>query len=189
MTYSQDYHRYLKVPFIISRPNLFYTKPNKTIQAEKADHTHVDPKFKVWLQEIGIKEIHIESFYTAPNDKIKVHLDFPMLFDNHVKINLTWGSNDSVMRWWKVKNKKKINYGQSVNYFPLSKNILTTDESNCDMQYEQVINKPSLVNVGCFHSTYNPSNEGRWTLCIVPLINKKVIKWNDAIEIFKEVII
>jgi sulfatase maturation enzyme AslB (radical SAM superfamily) len=37
--------------------------------------------------------------------------------------------------------------------------------------YEVEINKPSLVNIGQFHSTWNPSTEGRWTLSL-PLIDK-----------------
>ena len=32
---------------------------------------------------------------------------------------------------------------------------------------ERTIDRPSLYNVGRLHSTWNPSNEGRWTLTFI----------------------
>jgi hypothetical protein len=50
--------------------------------------------------------------------------------------------------------------------------------------FEAEINKPSLVNIGMFHSTWNPTEEGRWTLSL-PLINadsETRLVWSEALD-------
>jgi hypothetical protein len=69
--------------------------------------------------------------------------------------------------------------------------ILTADENDCKEIFSANTNRPSLVNTGVLHSTINPSNQGRWTLCFIPVRNKNsedYISWNHAIEIFKDII-
>ena len=181
---TQIYHRYLDLPFTVSKPNEFIDKDHNEQLFFNNDIVPI--QLKEFLNNIDLQSIHTEAFYTAPKDKIYIHCDTPEL-DNHVKINFTWGSNDSVTRWWKIKQDKEM----SLSNVEDGGGILTAHENDCDLVYEQVIDKPSLMNVGVLHSTYNPSSEGRWTLSLVLSRKNKteLLLWGDAVKIFKDYIL
>ena len=65
-------------------------------------------------------------------------------------------------------------------------------EEECELVYEANTDQPSLVNVGTFHSSYNPTEEGRWTLCFILGYNKddwdNLVPWDKALDLFKEFI-
>jgi len=149
------------------------------------DNSIIPDHILKWLDSLGLWSIHTEAFYTAPNDKIFIHCDTPEI-DNHVKINFTWGSELSTTRWWKLKEGSEY---QTSNVKD-GGGILLAQEKDCDLLYEQVINKPSLLNVGILHSTYNPTNEGRWTLSLVIAEKEKqeLLRWNDALVFLKKYI-
>ena len=100
-----------------------------------------------------------------------------------VKVNWTYGAPKSKLIWWMPTHEKHIDTFQT----EFGAQYLTAEEKHCRHVYEVEINKPSLVNIGQFHSTWNPSTEGRWTLSL-PLIDKTTsnrILWKDAVERFK----
>jgi hypothetical protein len=60
-------------------------------------------------------------------------------------------------------------------------------KEDCELVHEASTNKVSLVNVGQFHSTYNPHpTEGRWTLCFVPISHKLKYDLGRSHLTFKE---
>jgi len=181
---NQIYHKYLNLPFDVSKPDKF--KDGKKNEQLFFDNTIIPKHVLEWLDSLGLRSIHTEAFYTAPNDKIFIHCDTPEI-DNHVKINFTWGPNESTTRWWKLKEGKDYKRSNVED----GGGILLAQEADCDLLYEQVINKPSLINAGVLHSTYNPTVEGRWTLSLVISEKEKeeLLHWNDALVFLKDYIV
>jgi len=178
----QNYHRFLNLPFNVSKPTQF--------EQDFDDNQHIileesvlDVDFKNWLRLLGCEIIYLEAFYTAPYESINVHSDDNKL-SNRCKINVTWGDYTSKTRWWKIKDEKLL----QTRATPYGTEHLLADEKDCDLIYEATISKPSLVNVGMLHSTYNPSSEGRWTLCVIPGKNNNYIDWQNGLEIFSNYI-
>jgi len=104
-----------------------------------------------------------------------------------------------VTRWWRVKNLeflKPVKPDNSHLYETgIKPDIVVTDaftarEEDCVMVHEQVINRPSLMNIGQLHSTYNPDmTEDRWTLCFTLLHpNGRHVEFEEALEIFESFI-
>ena len=64
----------------------------------------------------------------------------------------------------------------------------SADRKDVELVYEAVINKPSILNVGQLHDTFNPDpNKSRWTLSFT-LLHKdgKHCTFADAMNIFSE---
>lgn len=181
----QNYHRYLNLPFTIDKPESFKELKENDYVIMK-DNSIIPSMVVDWLDTFGLFSIHTEAFFTAPNDSIDIHCDTPEI-DNHVKINFTWGPSNSTTRWWKLKEGRAYKPWSSKD----GGGILLAKEHDCDLLYEQVIDKPSLINVGMLHSTFNPTNEGRWTLCLVPCQKgaDHLLHWDDAVKIFKDYIV
>jgi hypothetical protein len=190
-----NFHRYLNLPFDIKRPpNLdsFDSKESKHIEIPE----YCDQNMINWLKSFDIETGNIEAFYTPPKGSLPIHCDESIL-DNHVKINVTWGSEKGVTRWWHCPcpldnhDIHVIDNGTEKEY--RQDNCLRGNESDCDLVYEANTNRPSLLNVGQMHSTYNPDEKiGRWTLCFVlkPINSfKPYIYWNDALGIFKDYLV
>ena len=197
------YHRYLNLPFE-------YFKPTEFEKDLENDFISYFPKDKVqnnfleWLDKHDLKISNIiEGFFTKTQGSIPIHNDTPIKPDvNDVcKLNFTWGPEDSTTRWWKVKDESKyieINHDQTdVNKSFEEAGIVpdidcykcySADRNDVELVYETVINKPSLLNVGQLHDTYNPdANKSRWTLSFT-LLHKdhKHCTFADAMNIFSE---
>ena len=139
---------------------------------------------------------------TGAHKSIFVHTDFDQLpgVNDPVKLNFTWGPLDSVTRWWKIKDpslyKKYTNtevreeeMAAGVESAALCETIWVAKDEDVELVYEKVIDKPSLLNVGQLHSTFNPGNEDRWTWSFAMLNqNNEAISFNQALEIFKNII-
>ena len=67
--------------------------------------------------------------------------------------------------------------------------ILLAKEEDSTFLFERNTNRPSLLNVGILHSTHNPTDEPRWTVCFVPGYKGKMIKLKTALKVFKKFII
>jgi len=71
------------------------------------------------------------------------------------------------------------------------------ERQNIKKVYEVECTKPSLVNAGQLHNAINPTDNHRWTFCVVPVWGldhrgekaDNLIHWDDAIHIFKDEII
>lgn len=182
------YHRYLDIPSPLAPGiDLFDRDYDPSVIGHiSLKDTDVNPEIAEWLAKFNLTWALVEAFYTCPNDgKIHIHSDTDRLCDI-AKINCTFGAPGGKIIWWKAEQPDKIQTIQT----EFGENYLTIEEQYCKKLYEADTNTPSLVNVGIFHSTFNPTEEGRWTFCL-PLVNattRKRITWDEAITIFQNVI-
>ena len=182
------YHRYLKVPVDIFRPEFTYEYPDQSMHKTLNFSQYNVSELQNFLKSFKINITNIEAFYTRPGGgELPIHTDMPML-DNRVKINLTWGPEEGRTRWWKAKDLKSLQRNMVNNYKDLEftdakhDNLLIKKE-DADLVYEASTNKLSLVNVGQLHSTYNPADQGRWTLCFILGEDSGLhLTWKDAIN-------
>jgi hypothetical protein len=182
------YHRYLNIPFdpqidLFNREN-YDTEQYAHIRLKEEE---INPKLVKWFEQFNI-EIHwYEAFYTPPNGgKLPIHTDSDD-DGEHIKINWTYGAPGSKLIWWEPKSKDYIQIVKTA----FGVQYCTIDEAHSTKVYEAEINKPSLVNASQFHSTFNPTTEGRWT-CSMPLSDLKTgikVTWDDAMKRFEGIII
>ena len=184
---SKMYHRYLNLPFEIAKPPIDFTvKPEW--ENINLNGKYMDQNVKSFFEDLGLECGQVEVVYTPPNSEIPIHGDDynfkTKKCDSHVKLNITWGPEEGSVRFWKSKKTHVMIYRVE------GKKILTlaAEKEDSTMVYEANTNSPSLINVGELHSTYNPKDEPRWTLCFVPTIKGKIIKPYDALRIFDEFI-
>ena len=178
------YHRFLDIP-IDPKIDLFARTDYDPMYYRHMliDASDVNPKLVAWFEQLGIK-LAFEAFYTPPyGGKIPIHTDTSELSDV-VKVNWTWGAPGSTLIWWEVKDAKYIETFQT----EFGAQYLTAKERHCRKLLEVEVKKPSLVNIGAFHSTWNPTEGGRWTLSL-PLINAdetKRLVWSEALLILQD---
>lgn len=199
------YHRYLTLPFEYPKPDRFnYPADSYSILM---DTEQIYSPFKTWVESFGLTISNVfEAFYTKPNGSdVPLHTDPGILpgVRDICKLNFTWGPEISTTRWYKIKDESKyikkyigddsINkkfHDEEVNPDLDISYAIIAEWPDVDLVYEAVINKPSLLNVGQLHSTWNPSpDEFRWTLCFILLEDNEPITFCRAIEIFKDYIV
>ena len=168
----QKYHRYLDLPFTLEKPNHFINGQWGGVDVQQSD---VEPALD-WLSSLGLSYLLFEGFYTPPHDELHIHTDTETVNDA-AKINFTWGNPKSTMRWWTCDTITRHTWSTGHSYMQAKK-------EDCELVHEATIHKPSLINGGQLHSTYNPFDEGRWTISIVPKLNRDYLTWNEAIEAF-----
>jgi len=161
-------HQYLNLP-VMPEIDLFRLFPDNP---DQLNHVAVDPsmlnkEFVDFIESIpGLRIPSWEAFYTPPGGKIWIHGDSDKITD-FARINLSWGPKDSELVWWEPKPGIKLE--PIVTAF--GENYLRADEKDCNVIHRAVIDRPSIVQVGMLHSTWNPGPGGRWTLAI-PLAEK-----------------
>lgn len=175
------YHRFLDIP-VDPGVNLF----NRTdydpmfYRHVKLDKEEINPELVKWFERLGINFYWFEAFYTPPfGGKIPIHTDTPEVCDV-VKVNWTYGAPGSKLLWWEPKDPKYVDSFHT----EFGAQYLTAKEKHCRKIFEVEVKKPSLVNIGAFHSTYNPTEEGRWTLSL-PLMDSsgtRRLVWREAVE-------
>jgi hypothetical protein len=182
------YHRYLNIPIDpkidlfnrIEYDPLHYTQ----VQVNK---TEINPELIDWFaQQFNLEVIFFEAFYTPPNGgKLPIHTDTSEVCD-FVKVNWTYGAPGSKLIWWELTHDNIVTHSETT--FDITYSI--AEEQDCKKIHEIEISKPSLVNTGRFHSTYNPTTEGRWTLSLtlIEKQNRTTLSWTDAIAKFNGVI-
>lgn len=192
------YHQYINLPFNLTKPEIAKSGyPDYPKHAVLTDYE--DPNIEPFLDSLGLKCNHTEVFYTPPNGgKIPLHTDLPAL-DNRVKINLTWGPENGTMRWWVARDEASIIDGSKMteeqataaygDFSAEAHQNLIAQEEDCDMVYEAITNTPSLVNVGQLHSTYNPGDYGRWTLCFHLAVGEDFLDWDTAQVVLKDYLV
>jgi hypothetical protein len=179
------YHRYLNLPFEIKKPPIDYTvKPEcDYILLDKKD---MDSDMNSWLKELGLGCYFSEVCYTPPHSKVPIHTDSYDLRKgncNYIKINVTWGPDEGVIRFWESDKKFVVHAGIDGTLRQ------TAHEEDSIIVHEFNTNKPSIVNVGELHSTHNPTDEPRWTLCFIPTLNGKFISPEASLKIFDKFIV
>ena len=202
MSQENKYHRYLNLPFEIRKPQICNVKPKGLKHYDIPNHK--DNNVTEFVKQFGLNVVNTELFYTPGGKKLPIHID-NWREDNHVKINISWGPKEGTTRWWNAPNftngdeynsnynsLKEFDNVKSENFSDRHHRSIILEEKDCELVYEANTDKPSLVNVGTFHSSHNPTDEGRWTLCFILGYDKddwdNLVPWDKAVEIFKEFI-
>ena len=178
-------HQYLNLP-VMPEIDLFRLFPDNPDQLNHVavDLSMLNKEFVDFMENIpGLRIPSWEAFYTPPGGKIWIHGDSDKITD-FARINLSWGPNDSELVWWEPKTGVKLE--PIVTAF--GENYLRADEKDCNVIHRAVINRPSIVQVGMLHSTWNPGPGGRWTLAI-PLAEKsepKRVSFEMAVAMFAD---
>lgn len=195
------YHRYLDLPFEITKHPLCDTEP--TDMKHLDINPYRDPQIDSWFESLGLCCNHSEVFWTPAGASLPIHAD-DVTLDDHVKINITYGPEEGKIRWWKSKKSQVVTDIETAKKMLHDLDNDVADEfserehtnvlanrDDCTLVYEANTNRPSLVNVGQLHDTYSPPHKGRWTLCFVPGVpnGPGYIYWDEAVEIFKDYII
>lgn len=216
------YHRYLNLPFELLKPKIVDETPTAPTYIDNNPYNHKDMYFIRWLKNKGLVIAETETLYSPPNGYVPLHKDWHNQGRELAKINLTYGSEDSRLRWYNPKkvyimtrevtddlgDKRDLSLtdiensnlyrGLSILDGEVDIGHTLTDEfyvetaklSESEMIWEANTNRPSLVNAGIMHGTYNPSNTGRWTLSyVLRRINGEQLDFYEALEIFKDEII
>ena len=209
MSQKNKYHKYINLPFELKKPQICNVMP-KNLKHYDIPH-HEDLQLNEFLKQFDLLVTNTELFYTPGGQKLPIHID-DWREDDHVKINISWGPPEGTTRWWNAPNftgdqdydstyKSHDDLDDSIKAYNFSDrhhHSIIHKEEDCELVYEANTNKSSLVNVGTFHSSYNPTKEGRWTLCFV-LGHKDYdigsvdgfkgrIKFSKALKIFKKFI-
>jgi hypothetical protein len=203
-----NFHRFINLPFTIDRPKIFDTLkvPNwssggMTFEIAKQ---HVDKRILEWLDSFNISTSQFfEGTYTAPNNgSIGIHSDTDTLTDM-TKLLFIWGPENSFTRWWEPKidavsskmrpdqggpHAEIFNPNTYVYEFDDEDRALCYEEKDCNLLYEKVLLKPSIINAGRLHSTFNNGSEDRWGLTLTLIKNNKRLQFFEALEIFKDII-
>ncbi len=199
---QNNYHRYLNLPFEIRKPQICNVKPKDLKHYDIPNHK--DNNITEFVKQFGLQIVNTELFYTPGGKKLPIHID-DWVKDDHVKINISWGPKEGTTRWWNAPNftdeeeydsnynsLKDLDHVKYENFSDRHHRSIILKEEECELVYEANTDKPSLVNVGTFHSSHNPTEEGRWTLCFILGYNKddwdNLVPWDKAIDIFKEFI-
>lgn len=185
---TNNYHRYLNLPFEVEMPELFKTFSTKRQHVDNEKFNYQSVEMINFLSKFGLKPLKTEAFYTAPQTKLPIHVDGAI----GVKINKTWGPEGGVTRWYKpgkVFPLTGMQLGEEQTRI-YGEEVYIADEETSELLYEASTNRISLINVAEYHGTYNPSlTEGRWTLCFqFQTDTNPCITWDEALEIFKDYI-
>lgn len=197
------YHRYLDLPFELKKPPICETTPEGLFHQDLSEW--FDPQLNKFLLPFNILPNNVEVFYTPGGKSLPIHVD-DWMRDDHTKINISWGPEEGITRWWEAPNfnsdeeydssynsVKDLDASKYENFSDRHHKSIILKEEDCNIVYEANTNRPSLVNVGTFHSSYNPTDVGRWTLCFVlgslSLEWGERLIWEDAIKLFKDHII
>lgn len=128
----------------------------------------ITENFKNLLLEKNIIVSLIEHFYSPPNYKQIIHIDQNFLGD-YVKINYVYGGENSVMKWYNVKENSKLNF--KISKVNVSANFISYNDDDVEKIYETNIKKYfSLLQVGVPHNVVNSEEE---RFCISMVIRDK----------------
>ena len=201
------YHRYIQLPFTMNKPTCF-DKPLENDFITYVDQSELPDELFKWLAQYNLKISNvIEGFYTKPNGgAIPIHNDtvVPPGQRDACKLNFTWGPETSTTKWYKLKSDKEyieINHDETQINKSFQEagiepdiecyNCYSADENDVELIHQAVINKPSLMNVGQLHNTYNPDPiQDRWTLSLTLLklpgdhlsFEEAMVKFKDSID-------
>tara|TARA_Y100000385_G_scaffold278523_1_gene326883 strand:+ start:232 stop:852 length:621 start_codon:yes stop_codon:yes gene_type:complete len=199
---KNNYHRFIDLPFDIPKPQRFETPARQFISYLGLDV--VPDAMHKWAESHGLKVSNVvEGFYSGPFGSgvtVPIHTDqtdYPGVADR-CKINVTWGPQDSVTRWYKLRKgveatkiehaKNYVNDGfEEAGIVPdiYCPHCWTANKNDLKPVFEKVISGPSLLNIGQLHSVFNPSKDQmRWTISFAILKDGEPLLFADALKIF-----
>lgn len=179
----------MDLPFEIEKPEICNTTLTENYHADLTDVSNTE--MFLFHDSLGLSINHCEVFYTPAGMSLPIHADATELNDK-VKINITWGPDEGVLRWWKARDIKVQDDYSSHGHTGRAHRTVRANAEDCEIVYQINTNRPSLVNVGQLHDTYSPPHAGRWTLCFVPQVkgsSDKSLYWDDALKYYKDFIL
>jgi hypothetical protein len=144
----------------------------------------LDESLTNFLNLLDIKIDFAEVFYTFPGQSLPIHLDNGC----QCKLNFVYGAENSLMQWWKIIKTPEF---KNFQHTEIGGEVISFDSKDCELIWSDTIGCPSLVRVDEPHSILNCTEELRASLSLV-LINmktKKLLSWEEGIEIFSPYII
>lgn len=182
---NNPYHRYLNFP-VTPGVDLFKMFPEEEdrLRHKQLDKSMLDPKFFEFFEQFDMQFPWIEAFYTPPFGKLWIHIDTDGYSDS-AKINWSYcKAPGSELRWWVINDEK---YLEPIDT-QFGMRYHKADEEHCTMVFKREINKPSIVQVGELHSTFNPTPYGRWTLSlsVVDKYSPRRLTFKETCDIFKD---
>jgi hypothetical protein len=216
------YHRYIKLPFSIHAPKddeynyplgSLEKKNIKTTDAYILNNYEHDKQIENFLDQFDITYVNRLVFYTSANDKLSIHIDNNTthhsdfnnsdllnvihekydFLDNHVKLNLTFNSNEgySTIRWWEINDFNNVKKALIEKENGMKWYEHVADEKDCKLVYECEGLQSSIVNTGQFHSTTsNGETNNRVTVSYLLKhrdINK-LVYFNEIDKIFGDIL-
>lgn len=146
----------------------------------------VSPRFILDMHKCGIIiSTQAELFYTRKGSDGSLHSDVPTRHsdffqkDDYVKINFMFGGSQSLMNWYNPNEGETgvlgLSYGTGAPASRWDKNKVTHVHS-------ATVGYPSLIQVGVPHDITNNLIEDRFVICLIPLLNKRRLTMNKALE-------
>jgi hypothetical protein len=158
------YCRDVDLNFVISTDAIDIAKSQMVNDAVNGHffNESIDSTLEAFLDDLGIKILHAEIFYTPPGSVLKIHIDGGHEYINRVcKLNWVVGAKGSYMCWFDTKDP--VNSGLEQATKVETNYVLYSDEDSTEI-WRQEVNFPSLVNAGIPHSVMNPTTEPRWCM-------------------------
>ena len=155
---------------------------------KKAGHYPIDvdldvnPALIKMLKSFGILVCRAEAFYRTQNCKPWIHSD--AMPGDYVKINWVVGGKDSIMQWFTVNP----NIHKEITTNKLNTTVCLFDQSEVTLAYEEMIQSPSLVQVGAPHNIINPLEDRICISLILADTNNKKITMANARKILASLI-
>lgn len=193
-----NYYRYLNTPFdFFDRDKLVeeYSKTlndptkNKQWRIEGTKLNIIYDKSHEWFKKFDCEIAVAELFYTAPQSKIRWHIDasgYSPVFD-YVKFNFVWSSNNKHYMQWGVP--KDVNDVKEIGYNSAGSPHIIFQPDEIIEKESITIDKPILVNVGVPHRAVNDGDSERWCLCLIPKRNNKRISFEEAVDLFGDCVL
>jgi hypothetical protein len=153
---------------------------------------YINKELTDFMGHRGIYIKNADVFCSPPGFELGIHVD-GIVLSNNVATN--WEYCDefgAVMQWWKPKStenkivdpsKENAAYGVSTTPYALA-----WHKDEVDFLDECDIRKPTLVNIGVPHSMINRTHSYRKALSITWRYKGRDLEWDDAIELFKDVL-
>lgn len=179
---KQNFHRFLNLP-------IFLEKPAELGKSQEVDlfrkyFKEVDP-LKNFLKSKNLEILYVDSLNTPPFSSLPIHSDFNNDYQQGVTINISFGGDDSGMRWYTYSDQNAV---------------IDVKTTKTDIQYRQFVremctevyrshtNKLSLINIAPPHDTFNNHEFNRWTIRVgVGMKDQtQLLTWSQALSIFSD---
>lgn len=205
------YHKFLNIPDYIpiintdeyESDNKKWLEFHKSLSFEQLNNDKILP----WLNTLGYTSHWIEFFYTPPKDSGIIHSD-NVYWADWAKLIFQFGAKGSKMRWWSSDNVYQVSTSveqisqthiPEISQYKIGDRnndhyhgqVLVSREEESNLEYEIEVGRCSLVNVGPLHSSYNPTNDKRFTLTIAlfDMYTGDRILWDEALKTLKPYIV
>jgi hypothetical protein len=191
------HYRFLNLPEHFIDMNVFIEEYSKTLDPNKHRQWRLEGEkldllnrnVQEWFKNKDCEIVVGELFYTAPQNKIRWHIDvsgYSPVFD-YVKFNFVWCNHTTHYMEW--GNPSIPGYTPTVGYNTAGSPHMIFNPEEIITTESVVIDKPILVNVGVPHRAVNSGSSGRWCLSLIPKKNGNRISFDHALDIFSEYVL